>query len=741
MKKNILTTAIVATIACQGSAWAANGLSFSDTVQLNTNGGANKTKIVRMTNGRLVSVYGDYLDPNGYTVYDVKQQGTRPARDLFARTCAADCNQAENWTKEVNISKTADKSSASTDWDGYTIPDLENPDANRQPTPFYGDSDKPNIFNSGSRVVVTWVDKYCEGEEGQPTAQRMVSYRSLENREIPFSCAYAVTSVDNGVTWSDPVQLSTGERDAKQDVSRGLGTGEWAFTWQEDPRGLQRGEAEGPGDGASGSNTSHGSDIWYSYALKGWTAQDKGIWATPVRVTDNYIDGQEAAGNFDDIKNSSGVVISNTTGSGSGSESGEIVEGGKAGASRANLALQLGSLDNLIPQVILAYEETKGSDGLDEGKYVRYHTFDWNNPAAEAGCIISNPALNARRVRFVPQKEAGTASGMRLGIFWKEGEFTQGGPSDIMLRRGVVNANGVTGGNGFSPAEMVPAVDANCAVSDFADAIVLNNQPALNMSSNAETAQATTDADIANSTLSDDTNQKVEESANAHRGLLRGDDLYIGYTYTPVLAELLYTNTKNFNFYLRRYDGANQTWSAPENLSNETDTTINVREPRLVGTPGSGPTCATNPEECQDKGVFYLAWGKQTNVSAWSNDETSELDLYATRVENNGAYATPIVTFAGEADNVEDYESQIRMTPAGNRLFAVWNEVQGDDTVAMYRESTVVDLPDEVVETDEGDGTIVGCSYSPGAPFDPTLLLLTALAIGGLTVRSLKARS
>ena len=369
--------------------------------------------------------------------------------------------------------------------------------------------------------------------------------------------------------------------------------------------------------------------------MAGWTAQDNGIWATPVRVTDNY-DTQNASGNFDAIKDSAGNVVAD-----------DQIEGGTAGASRANLALQFGSLD-LVPQVILAYEETKGSSGLDEGKYVRYHTFDWNTPGEEAGCIISNPALNARRVRFVPQKEAGSASGLRLGIFWKEGEFTQGGPSDIMLRKGVVN-----GGNGFSAAEMVPAVDANCAVSDYASAIVLNNQPALNMSSRTEDAQATTDANIANSTISDDTYQKVEENAIAHRGLLRVDDLYIGYTYTPVLAELLYTNTKNYNFYIRHYDAVAGTWSAPENLSNIDDTGINVREPRLVGTPGTNTTkCPTDPEECQDKTRFYVAWGTQTNVSEWSLEEPSELDLFAARAEDKVDYVTPVVRFAGDADDV-----------------------------------------------------------------------------------------
>jgi len=738
MRQKLLVSAMITAIACPGAALAATGLSFGDTIQLSANGGANKTKLVRLTSGRLVSVYGDYLDPEANTVYDVKAQAERPARDIFARYCDANCDDIANWSEPVNISGTASKSSIDTDWNG---------DGSR--TAFAGDSDKPNIFNSGSRVVVSWVDKFCEGG-----AQRTVSYLTLENREIPFSCTYTVLSSDNGTSWSDPIQLSSGERDAKQDVHRGLGTGEWSITWQEDPRGLQLGEAEGPGDGASGANVSSGTDIWYSYALKGWADQDEvsegtQIWSEPVRITDNF-NGQSASGNYNVIRDSEGTVIGPIDGTGS-----VDIESGIAGASRANLALQFGSLDS-TPQAIVAYEETKGSGGLDEGKFIRYHTFDWDTPAGTStdpntapqaqGCIISNPAENARRVRFVPQKEPGTSSGLRLGIFWKEGEFTQGGPSDIMLRKGIVGAEG----NGFSTAEMTPAVDPACATSDYLAAIALNNEPALNMSSRTEEAQATSDADIATSTLSDDTNFKVEENAIAHRGLLRGDDLYVGYTYTPVLAELLYTNTKNYNFYFRHYDAVAGTWSAPENLSNIEDTGINVREPRLVGTPGSGPTCdpETNPEECQDRTKFYVAWGTQTNVSEWSLEEPSELDLFAARAENKGAYVTPVVRFAGEATDVEDFESQIRMTPGGNQLFVVWNESDATGTHALYRQAETTEIPDD--GSDDGDsasssssggGTIFGCSYKPGAPFDPTLFLLTALAIGGLTFRRIKARA
>ncbi|SNB58714.1 hypothetical protein SAMN04487880_3074 [Marinobacter sp. es.042] len=749
MKKTLLASALITAVGSSGMAWGATGLSFGDTVQLSANGGANKTKLVRMTSGRLVSVYGDYLDPNSNTVYDVKGQSERPARDLFVRYCDADCDDIANWSEPENISETAGKSSIATDWNG---------DGNAAPFP--GDSDKPNIFNSGNRIAVTWVDKYCEGPDGttENTLQRTVSYLTLEDREVPFSCTYVVTgtSVDTPETseiiWDEPMQLSSGERDAKQDVNRGLGTGEWAITWQEDPRGLQRGEADGPGDGASGANVSSGTDIWYSYALKDWADQDVvtdgvQIWSEPVRITDNF-NGQTASGNFDIIQDADGLVPD------------ENIESGKAGASRANLALQFNSELESVPQVIVAYEETKGSEGLDEGKFIRYHTFDWNNPdgwtdyvdensvpAAAAGCIISDPSLNARRVRFVPQKTPGTESGLRLGIFWKEGDFTQGGPSDIMLRKGFA----LGGSNGFATADMTPAVDPACETSDYLTAIGLpNQQRALNMSSRTEEAQATSDAELATSTLSDPTNFKVEENSIAHRGLLRGDDFYIGYTYTSVLAELLYTNTKNYNFYIRRYDAVAGTYSAPENLSNIDDTGINVREPRLVGTPGSTPKCENDPEECQDKAKFYVAWGTQTNVSEWSLEEPSELDLFAARAEDKGDYVTPIVRFAGDAEDVEDFESQIRMTPAGNELFVVWNENTPSGTHALYREAVTTEIPDDggddngdtpTATSSSGGGTIFGCSYSPGAPFDPTLFLLTALAIGGLTVRKIKARS
>ena len=80
-------------------------------------------------------------------------------------------------------------------------------------------------------------------------------------------------------------RLSDGSRDAHQDVNRGMQNGGWAVIWQEDPRGLQPGEAEGPGDGASGARVSLGTDVWYTYSGPSKSSVE---WKTPVRLTDNW---------------------------------------------------------------------------------------------------------------------------------------------------------------------------------------------------------------------------------------------------------------------------------------------------------------------------------------------------------------------------------------------------------------------------------------------------------------------
>ena len=633
------------------SAYAVTQISPSDPVELSNPGSlgyAFKTKLARTTSGVLVTTYGDAYDA-AKVVYDVKGQVNRPARDIFVRTCDSailDCSVASNWTGEVNISNTAAQSSIDTDWDGNT-----NGDNIRKP--YWGDSDKPNIINAGTRVQLTWVDKYCPAAGGLPAvAQRTVTYLTRDNREVPFSCVYVSTSDNNGSTWSAPTQLTDGSRDAKQDASKIQSDGHAIITWQEDPLGLQLGEGDGPGEGASGAGTHHGTDVWHTTTTP-YAVGASPAWATPDRVSDNYT-GAGASGDYDDIKDATGALVDVG-----------IIDGGVAGASRPNVGL-------VGPTAIVAYEETKGTGGLDDGKFVRYHTFTYNDAAVtnnNVGCIISDPAENARRVRFVPQATPGTASSTTLGIFWKQGLYDQGGPSDIMLRRGTLD---------FTSANMVPAVDANCEASDYAAAIALNNDAPVNLSSEAPTA---TDAN-----LGDNSDANNSENALAHRALLRGDDLYVGFSYTPDWAVATYTTLENYNFWLRHYDGETDSWTSPVNLSNITDKGLNAREPRLVGTPAA-------PD--QNTSAFVIAWGTQTNVPEHLGG-AEELDIYYTRSFDKGVTFEPVISVPNP-NGVARFESQLRPTPDGQTVYMAWNENTSTATNAMFSQGLTETVPDEPV--------------------------------------------
>lgn len=663
--EKITKKTIIAGLAVVSMAVSAAIVAFSYPETLSENSFASKTKLVRMGNGWLISVYGDAAGPD---VYDTKQNSIRPARDIFVRAChpgnpdnvSKQCSSAEDWSDPVNISRTAGLSSMSTKWvNGDT-----------SVYPFYGDSDKPNIFNAGNFAVVTWVDKYCAGGN-----QRAISYYEREGITVPFSCVYAAytNNIESG-DWNT-VQLTDGNRDAKSDSSKGLSVGtpavgKWAISWQEDPHGLQLGGADGPGEGASGATVTHGTDIWYTYTDDLMNTP----WAIPLRISDNYTkDG--SSGHMNPVYDRYGEEVTS-------------LEQGIAGAARPNLMLVAGT----VPTAVIAYEESKGASLLDYGKYIRYHNFNYNSPpSAQPGCIISDPLENSRRVRFVSQPNA-SANGLRMAVFWRQGLPTGGGPGDVMVRLGMGTAG--TSNGGLSPSDMLPAVADGCEVSDYALAKELANQPASNLSCNTipwSSVDGLKDYTVSGSgyenSLSDTTSLNSYEDARAHRAAIVGDDLYIGYSYTKDWGVSTYTDLDNYNFFVRHYNQSTQLWGDAINVSNIVDTRLNVKEPRLVKTPGNGPGCTdptniTYAENCQDKNTLIVAWGEETNV--YSHVESSEeLDINYTKLAKTDtgiAFDSPIVVPNGVNNR---FESQLRPSPAGNIIWSVWNESSSDGTYSM----------------------------------------------------------
>lgn len=654
----------------------------------------DKPKLQRLGDGTLVIAYGD--SPTGAAlVYDVKADEERAARDVFVKTCKPDatktCDVFADWSSAINISNSAMMASSGTfDWRGNL----------GAPSTYPGDIDKANIKTNGPMIVLTWVSKYCpDGDLAvggiQPSVQRAISYLERDSRVIPFSCAWMSYSTTKGASWSPAKQLSAGERDAIQDASAGsivtdianpnYNRGQINVSWQEDPQGLQIGEADGPGDGASGANVNGGTDVWYTHATVDLTAAQPPVGSEydtayfdllqANRLTDNWQGSYGINGSVNNIYDGTGNNVPE-----------DQVEKGQAGAARPNIGM-VGST------AIVAYEETKGSNGLDEGKFIRYHAFPFNADLStytgKAGCIISDPSKNARRVRFLTQSPADAGvGGIQIGIFWKEGLYDKGGPSDIRVRRGM---------GGLQPNNMVPAVDAACATSDYATAISLTSAKGDNISSQAPIATT--------ANLTDDTELKYTENALAHRGVLRGNDMWIGYNYTGDLVRL-WAGLDNYNFWIRKFNVATG-WENPRNVTNIANKGINVREPRIFATPKSNPTTCpsgnptdpttTNPTDCQNTSVVFLAWGTQTNVSPY--DPVGGLDLgeFITVSTDSAATFAPVVklstvqgVFWGDEESA--YEAQPVTRPDGSRFYSVWNQkvIATGDTHVEYVSGSVV---------------------------------------------------
>jgi len=310
---------------------------------------------------------------------------------------------------------------------------------------FFITHNKPNIYvapvgmvlaGKGADALVTWTSSDCEG-----SAVQKINTNLLTGHQ-PYMCLWAARSTDGGLTWTKQ-RLTDGSLDPDEDVPAGyvksdLTAGGFAISYQADPAGLQQGDAEGPGDGASGAKVSAGTNIWYTFLNKAGFENPATPFPAPKQVSDN---------------NDTTV--------------------GAAGASRANLAISGGT-------TVLAYEETKG-DG-SSGKQVIYHSFPYATPQTDnAGTVISNTFNNARRVRFLLQgNEAldptptgdgdgdaadGDTKGVHVVLLWRESTTTEpAAAADIILRRGIKDTVLRPTSTGFLPTDVT--ADAPVNLSD-----------------------------------------------------------------------------------------------------------------------------------------------------------------------------------------------------------------------------------------------------------------------------------
>lgn len=295
------------------------------------------------------------------------------------------------------------------------------------------------------------------------------------------------------------------------------------------------------------------------------------------------------------------------------------------GTSQEDPAATRPNLQLVGTTAMLGYEEKKSGA---QGKNVHLHTFGFLSPdSGAAGDVVNDVAENARRVRIVVQPAARAgASDTRALVIWRQGLGTQNAPADLILRRAV---------GGYSPADLLPAVNLSAA------------------------------------TLSSPTNATPDDSIRGHRAILDGDRVGVVYIYTPS-EPLRALQQANYNATTRHSRDGGVSWSAPRNVSNVEDTTINAFAPRIVGTP---PTIATgDPLDERDPDAFVVGWDTRTNTIAPS--DATRLDAFVAVTGDFGQqFSEPIPV----ADSIsQEFELGLQLFPSGRVLCAIWKQRDPD---------------------------------------------------------------
>lgn len=584
-------------------------------------------------------------------------------------------------------------------------------------TPFtiQGDNFKPMIVAKGDKILVAWTSKNCKGgvpgNQGEGDGPFMYNFGDPENKlersdrdasdrslvkgaqwchanfpdvgNVPFSCVWAARGKvegDGTIVWTKPERFTSGRRDAFQLVAAGHSKA-WALAWQEDPRGLRVGEAEGPGDGMSGATVNHKTDIWYSYleGSKFWDVDgpDEGSsrmnivtrFSEPVRVTDNAACKVEhdVDENGDPARDDDGdILVRDVEGKpifkGApyckdlcdiedlyedpnpqakyplSCKAGNIPLNGDTGASRPNMFL-IEDPDPDSIRVVLAYEESKGlgkgpgeghrrlqdepAEREDWGKNIYYHTFFYDKPDEIAhGTMINLPELtesNEPAAVTEDGTEFFTKNARRVRMIVQPPKNM----GDEQLAMALLYREGDEGHG--HPAHIIMRRFTGGYTTEHLECTKTRKHP---YTKEDVCVEGSIDVNEDNTPDPD----AEYDNARAHRGFLRGDFLVVGYTYTDKWGR---GNPDRHDFFVRRsFDGGKKWTNAngikedPVNLSNikepgEAPQSWSVMEPRLYATPG---TIGKQPKlsDVQNSAVYYVAYS--TTHQPEHGDENMETD-------------------------------------------------------------------------------------------------------------------
>jgi hypothetical protein len=404
MRASFRLVATVGLCAIAAVVYAATALRFGGEQNVSqTATPTEKAKVVRLA----------YLHDGTFKKVWLFTYGDGPAgqQNVYARHSF---DEGATWSSPILLSR-----------DAANAPTGGQPITARDGLGFVVDNEKPSIFappvTTGPAVVIAWNSAYCPPGSGATNnagtyvnaAQGASDFDGDGTPDLPFHCIWVATSTDPALMNWNVQQLTGGERYAMNEVIAGSSAGNaYAMVWQEDPAGLQPGEAEGRGDGGMGSHATGGTNIWYTHAP---SPSGTTLRSNVAKLSDN-----------------------NTLGT------------GEAGASRPALALS-------GTTAVVAYEET-ACPGGNGGKCVIYHSFNYSaHDANYSGNIVSDVTRHARRARvFLQGASIAGASNLRTVLMWRESPVaTMAAPADIVVRRGTVDTLARPGSNGFTPADVL----------------------------------------------------------------------------------------------------------------------------------------------------------------------------------------------------------------------------------------------------------------------------------------------
>jgi hypothetical protein len=373
--------------------------------------------------------------------------------------------------------------------------------------------------------------------------------------------------------------------------------------------------------------------------------------------------------------------------------------------------------------IILGYEETKGlSESLpmdpnqdqgdteitieDEGKAVYFESFPFPEvtvleaaaagalPVISAGNIVNvlTPVVtvtqdsegndvasesssdvnfeNARRLVIMTHVDPCVAENYTFGFIYKQGIYTQGGPSDMFIRMNT----------GFS-------------YDTFEGDVYNEDGTAV---TNVSSHEVDEEGNIVwtEDNLLDQTYTIIADNTFSPRGWLRGADIFTGFEYTPNWDQSSHGCIPN-NFHLNVKLGEAYTdasaanheagWTGPIKVTNVQGCTSTL-DPRIAPTP-KGKADAL-PSDESDPDIVFVVYG------TYDMNTGEEEDLYYTRSTDRGL-TWETVTYTGSTgdfednaklaarDEVQEKEAQILASPDGTMLFTVWNQESHDEPTSL----------------------------------------------------------